>query len=86
MAKRNRVAARGFWVWRSGRGLLVDKLELRHMLTADIGFSGSLSQLSVDVRSNDPYSILVRLVQGAHPCADELTSHCGLIEETRVHI
>jgi len=26
------------------------------------------------------------LVQGAHPCADELTSRCGFFEETRVHI
>ncbi len=26
------------------------------------------------------------LVQGAHPCADELTSRGGFFEETRVHI
>ncbi len=73
MAKRNRVVARGLWAWRSGRGLLFDKLELRHMLTADFGFSGSLSQLSVDVRSYDPYSILVRLEPGSPP-ADAVRS------------
>ncbi len=28
----------------------------------------------------------LRLVQGAHPCADELTSRYGFFEETRVHI